>query len=228
MAKDNSALQVSSGVEALIERLHDEGVAAGRERAEKIVADAEHQAAWIVEQAELEAEALKKAAREHAGQTQKALQESLSVAVRDAILSLKSTLSARFAAEVQRAVGREMSREQMLQRLILEVAGRAKEQIDETEPMQILLPRDAVGLEELRKDPEVLRANPLTELSGLITKEMLREGVTFIEADDGMPGIRLSIRGDAIKLDVTEAAVTELLLAHLQPRFRALVEGIVR
>ncbi|RLJ19936.1 hypothetical protein DJ030_07880 [bacterium endosymbiont of Escarpia laminata] len=228
MAKDNSALQVSSGVEALIERLHDEGVAAGQERAEKIVADAEHQAAWIVEQAELEAEALKKAAREHAGQTQKALQESLSVAVRDAILSLKSTLSARFADEVQRAVGREMSREQMLQRLILEVAGRAKEQLDETEPMQILLPRDAVGLEELRKDPEALRANPLTELSGLITKEMLREGVTFIEADDGMPGIRLSIRGDAIKLDVTEAAVTELLLAHLQPRFRALVEGIVR
>ncbi|RLJ19571.1 hypothetical protein DJ031_07940 [bacterium endosymbiont of Escarpia laminata] len=228
MAKDNSALQVSSGVEALIERLHDEGVAAGRERAEKIVADAEHQAAWIVEQAELEAEALKKAAREHAGQTQKALQESLSVAVRDAILSLKSTLSARFADEVQRAVGREMSREQMLQRLILEVAGRAKEQLDESEPMQILLPRDAVGLEELRKDPEALRANPLTELSGLITKEMLREGVTFIEADDDMPGIRLSIRGDAIKLDVTEAAVTELLLAHLQPRFRALVEGIVR
>lgn len=228
MAKDNSALQVSSGVEALIERLHDEGVAAGRERAEKIVADAEHQAAWIVEQAELEAEALKKAAREHAEQTQKALQESLSVAVRDAILSLKSTLSARFADEVQRAVGREMSREQMLQRLILEVAGRAKEQLDESEPMQILLPRDAVGLDELRKDPEALRANPLTELSGLITKEMLREGVTFIEADDDMPGIRLSIRGDAIKLDVTEAAVTELLLAHLQPRFRALVEGIVR
>ncbi|RDH84288.1 MAG: hypothetical protein DIZ77_17550 [endosymbiont of Seepiophila jonesi] len=228
MAKDNSALQVSSGVEALIERLHDEGVAAGRERAEKIVADAEHQAAWIVEQAELEAEALKQAAREHAEQTQNALQESLSVAVRDAILSLKSTLSARFADEVQRAVGREMSREQMLQRLILEVAGRAKEQLDESEPMQILLPRDAVGLEELRKDPEALRANPLTELSGLITKEMLREGVTFIEADDDMPGIRLSIRGDAIKLDVTEAAVTELLLAHLQPRFRALVEGIVR
>ncbi|RDH82172.1 MAG: hypothetical protein DIZ78_17310 [endosymbiont of Escarpia spicata] len=228
MAKDNSALQVSSGVEALIERLHDEGVAAGQERAEKIVADAEHQAAWIVEQAELETEALKKAAREQAEQTQKALQESLSVAVRDAILSLKSTLSARFADEVQRAVGREMSREQMLQRLILEVAGRAKEQVDESEPMQILLPRDAVGLEELRKDPEALRANPLTELSGLITKEMLQEGVTFIEADDDMPGIRLSIRGDAIKLDVTEAAVTELLLAHLQPRFRALVEGIVR
>lgn len=228
MAKDNSALQVSSGVEALIERLHDEGVAAGQERAEKIVADAEHQAAWIVEQAELETEALKKAAREQAEQTQKALQESLSVAVRDAILSLKSTLSARFADEVQRAVGREMSREQMLQRLILEVAGRAKEQLDESEPMQILLPRDAVGLEELRKDPEALRANPLTELSGLITKEMLQEGVTFIEADGGMPGIRLSIRGDAIKLDVTEAAVTELLLAHLQPRFRALVEGIVR
>ncbi|QYZ66556.1 MAG: ATP synthase subunit epsilon [Gammaproteobacteria bacterium (ex Lamellibrachia satsuma)] len=175
MAKDNSALQVSSGAEALIERLHDEG---GQERAEKIVADAEHQAAWIVEQAELETEALKKAAREQAEQTQKALQESLSVAVRDAILSLKSTLSARFADEVQRAVGREMSREQMLQRLILEVAGRAKEQVD--------------------------------------------------ESDDDLPGIRLSIRGDAIKLDVTEAAVTELLLAHLQPRFRALVEGIVR
>ncbi|KRT54817.1 hypothetical protein [endosymbiont of Ridgeia piscesae] len=227
MAKQDQALQVSSGVEALIERLHDEGVAAGQERAKKIVADAEHQAAWIIEQAELESEQLRREARESAEKTRKALQESLAVAVRDAILSLKSTLTARFAEDVQRAVGEEMSRQEMLQRLILEVAGRTREQLAEDEPLELLLPRDVVGLEQLRKDPEALRASPLTELSGLITKEMLRDGVSFGEADDQHAGIRLSIRDGAIQLDLSDVAVTRLLLAHLQPRFRALVEGIV-
>ncbi|MBA1332216.1 ATP synthase subunit epsilon, partial [Candidatus Endoriftia persephone str. Guaymas] len=100
-------------------------------------------------------------------------------------------------------------------------------QLAEDEPLELLLPRDVVGLEQLRKDPEALRASPLTELSGLITKEMLRDGVSFGEADDQHAGIRLSIRDGAIQLDLSDVAVTRLLLAHLQPRFRALVEGIV-
>jgi V/A-type H+-transporting ATPase subunit E len=225
--ESNSALTVSSGVQELIDRLREDGVAEGRAQAEKIVADAESRARWIVQQAEQEADILRDKARADAEHTRKSLREALAVAVRDAILSLKSTLTARFADEVRQAVGAEMQQREMLQRLILEVAGRVREQITDSEPVTVLLPRDAVGLEELRRDPKALGQSPLTELAGFISKDMLREGVSFVEAEDERPGIRLSLRDDGIQMQLTDQAVTDLLLAHLQPRFRALVEGIV-
>ena len=50
MAKEaNEALPASSGVDGLIAKLRDEGVSAGREEAEKIVADARAKANEIVE-----------------------------------------------------------------------------------------------------------------------------------------------------------------------------------
>ena len=44
MSNGDNAVHVSSGVEALIQRLRDEGVESGRAQAEKIVADAETRA----------------------------------------------------------------------------------------------------------------------------------------------------------------------------------------
>ena len=55
MSNGDNAVHVSSGVEALIQRLRDEGVESGRAQAEKIVADAETRAGWILKQAEEDA-----------------------------------------------------------------------------------------------------------------------------------------------------------------------------
>ena len=56
MAKEaNEALPASSGVDGLIAKLRDEGVSAGREKAEQIVADARAKANEIVEKANKEA-----------------------------------------------------------------------------------------------------------------------------------------------------------------------------
>ena len=46
----------SSGVENLIQRLRDQGVEAGQERAEKIVLDAQKRAEWVLDEAKLEAQ----------------------------------------------------------------------------------------------------------------------------------------------------------------------------
>jgi V/A-type H+-transporting ATPase subunit E len=50
---------VASGVEALLNRLREEGVASGQARAEKIVAEAERRAKWLVDQAQQESESLR-------------------------------------------------------------------------------------------------------------------------------------------------------------------------
>ncbi|WP_286019002.1 hypothetical protein, partial [Candidatus Venteria ishoeyi] len=58
----NTTTQISSGVEELLQRLRDEGVANGRAQAERIVQDAEARAAWILEQAKDEAERMRREA----------------------------------------------------------------------------------------------------------------------------------------------------------------------
>ena len=55
-----------------------------------------------------------------------------------------------------------------------------------------------------------------------------REGIVFRVADDDQEGIMARLVDEEISVEVTAEAVTTLLLEHLQPRFRALLEGIVR
>ena len=66
MSDGDNAVHVSSGVEALIQRLRDEGVENGRAQAEKIVADAEARAGWILKQAEEDVQRIRKQATEEA------------------------------------------------------------------------------------------------------------------------------------------------------------------
>ena len=56
----------SSGIEELIERLRNEGVISGQEKAEDLVTNAQKHAEWIIEKAELEAKQLIEKARQQA------------------------------------------------------------------------------------------------------------------------------------------------------------------
>ncbi len=216
------------GVEALIERLRDEGLAEGRSRAEKIVADAEARARWLLEQAQDEADDLRQQARNESERLKAATEQALSVAARDALLSLKATLSDVFAREIERLVSTEMQNRELLQQLILAVAARAREETEQAERLEIILPRRAVGLEELRRGPEELTDGELTRLVRGVVAENLREGVAFTLAGDDSEGLRVKLLDQGITVDLTDRTVAGLLLEHLQPRFRALLEGIVK
>lgn len=71
---------IASGVQALIERLRQEGVDAGRSEAEKLVEEAESRAKWIVSQAQEEADRLLTKARETVEREKTAADEALQVA----------------------------------------------------------------------------------------------------------------------------------------------------
>jgi V/A-type H+-transporting ATPase subunit E len=224
----NRAARVSSGVEALIDRLRDEGVTAGRKEAQKIVEEAEARANWIVKQANEEAVQIKQAAQQQATHYEKAGKEALSVAARDTLLSLKTTLAEQFASEVGRLISAEMRKQELLKQMILEVVGRVKEDVTVDGQLEILLPRDVMGLEQLSRDPEQLEQGKLTHFVRLVSADMLREGVSFRGADDIEGGIRLRLVDQDVTLELTNRAVASLILQHLQPRFRALIEGIVK
>ncbi|WP_435100488.1 hypothetical protein [Arhodomonas sp. AD133] len=220
---------VSSGVEALIERLRDEGVEQGREQARRIVADAESRASWMIEQAERDARAIRERAQEQAQRLESSAHEAIKVAARDTVLEMQSTLTHRFRGHLRWLVEETLSQEAFLQRLILELAARARADtpLEQEASVEIVLPRDVVGLEELRRRPEELREGSLSHFVVAMAREVLREGVDFTVGEHEH-GLRVRLTEHDMEIDITEYTVAELLLEHLQPRFRAMLEGIVR
>jgi len=219
---------VSHGVEELIGRLREEGVKAGRDEAKRIVTDAEARARWLIAQAQDEAKNLVDKARAEARALTASADDAMQVAARDMLLSLRERLTHRFAGEVRRLVGEELGDKELLKRLIVEIAAKQREALGEDQRVEVLLPSKALELDELRSDPGELQEGELTSFVLGVTDGMLRDGVVFRIADGDEEGITARLMDDEITVEVSAEAVTQLLLEHLQPRFRALLEGIVR
>lgn len=227
-SRRDTAIEVASGVDALIARLREEGVNSGRNQAEQIIVEAKAKAAAILQQSQQQADEIVRHAREEAEKLERAGNAALEVAFRDTLLALKSQLMQRFTGEVQRLVGAQTQKPELLEKLILEVVGRIKEEAAQAQEVEVLLPTKVVGLEELSRNPEELEQGILTYFVKLISQDLLREGVSFGIAQDNQGGLRLRLVDQEIVLDLSDRAIADTILEYLQPRFRALLEGIVK
>lgn len=220
--------QQSSGVQALIQQLKQKGVEAGKKEAEAIEEEAHRRAAQIVAQAKAEAEEIQKQSRAHMEAERKAAEAALQSAYRDTVLRLVSALTTHFEDQVRRLVSRELREKEVIRKLILEVAGQATPRNLGAEPAEILLPTELVGVDALRAKPEEVREGTLTHFVMEMSGEMLREGIELKPMGEGTPGIRIRLVGQDLEIDLTERAVADLLLKHLLPRYRAVLEGVIR
>jgi V/A-type H+-transporting ATPase subunit E len=93
--------------------------------------------------------------------------------------------------------------------------------------VELLLPAELVSLEDLRRKPEAATPGSLMQFVLSQGGGMLRDGMSFGVADDGEAGIRVRLVQDDLQIDLTEKAVSQLLLRHMLPRFRALLRGAV-
>ncbi|OQK17849.1 ATP synthase subunit A [Methyloprofundus sedimenti] len=229
MSEQNTKV-TSSGVESLIERLREQGVSAGQERAESIVIDAQKRAEWIIEEAELEAQQIIDKAKQQSDALRAAGEDALKLATRDSLLKLRDTLLGSFSKEVKRVVGQKMEQDAFLERLILQLAGKVREQLDleSKENISIFLPNNPVGVDELKNNPEELKVGTLTHYTASIAADMLRKGVSIQVSDDVSKGLSVRLEDDDMVVDFTEETISDLLLEHLQPRFRTLLQGIVK
>ncbi len=220
-----------SGVEALIERLRQQGVDAGRSEAEQIVNEARQRAAAIEKEAEQKARQMVEEAMERADALKTGGKEALKVAMRDAVLALRAELMETVSDNVRRLITTEMDKEDFLRQLILDVAGQARESsgLDNGEKVKVMLPRTLVGMADLRHNPLRLHEGGMTHFVLNVAGEALAEGVSIGVSDDpDQHGIRLYLEDKQVGIDLTDKAVAEILLAHLQPRFRAVLEGTVK
>ena len=218
----------SSGVEALIEKLREQGVQKGQHEAEKLVEEAEHRADWLLAQAKQEADLILSKAKKEAAQQKQAGEDALRIAARDMHLEVRETLSHSFTDQVERLVATQMDNPAFMRSLILELVAKVSQDqgISRAETIDVLLPEDFIGLDELRRNPKEYREGKLSQFVQSLAAEQMREGVNF-ELYGGK-GIRVCLSGQEVEVDLSSEAVAKLLLKHLQPRFRAILEGVIR
>lgn len=219
--------KLSSGVQELIDRLREEGVAEGRSQADKLVSDAREEAGRIVAKARQEADGFIEEARKQTEEYRKNAEEALEIAARDTVLELKSNLTSRFSRRVAEMVSDKMTDEELLQKVILEIAGKIREQINEDEQMEVLLPADIIGLDELRRHPEKVKEGSLGQFVLSVAEDMFRDGVT-IKQGAQKKGIQIRLVDRKLQIDINETVISEILMKHLLPRFRALLEGSIQ
>lgn len=218
-----------SGVQALIDRLRGEGVAAGKAEGDAILAEARTRATELIASAEQEAKEILEAAHSAAAREQAAGHDNLKIAARDMVLTLRNELGQQIQEEAKRLVGVKMTDEAFLQKLILTMAGQAKSSagITQHDSMEVVLPDRILSFEELKQSPEAVEPGTLTHFVLCLASKLLQEGVTFASAP-GVSGIKVKLTGKDVVIDLSETAVAGLLARHLQPRLRAIMEGVGR
>lgn len=217
--------QISVGVQELIEKLRTQGVTSGRTEGERLLENARQEAAAIVAEARKEAADITAKAQKDAEFTVKSGEESLQLAGRNAVLELKSFLLEQFCGRMKEAVTKEMQDQGILQQMILEVAGRNNLQGEKN--VEVILPSKIAGVDDLRTKPEELKEGSLAYFAARHGKEMLMDGVSFSVSKEKESGITFRLSDKNIEVELDDDAVSIMLLNHLQPRFRALLEGVI-
>ncbi len=218
-------MKTTSGVQELISRLKDEGVQAGRQKAEQIIKEAREKAAKIVAEAREEADKLRRHAHTKNEAEKLNAQESLKVAVRDTEIELQVGLKKAFESHVKRLVSREVQDEEFLRQLLLCIVTAGAKEIPERECIEVLLSENV--LKTTDKGTAVTEEGK-ARLRNFVfrgTSDMLREGVTLKASSEVSGGITVKLENQDVVFDFSDNALSALILKHLLPRYRAIVEG---
>lgn len=217
--------KLQSGVDELIAKLRDDGVNAGKDEAQRLVSDAQAKSSSIVAKAKSEADAMVSDARATIEKEKDAAKESLRVAVRDTELMLESELKAGFSDHVKRLVSAELKDPEFLKQLILTVAGRTCPVLPEKEGFEVLMPASMFEKDKGGEHVSVKSKKRLHDFVLGISGDMLRDGVEIKAEDAARPGLRIKLKDKDLEIDLTDNAISNVLLRYLLPRYRAIVSG---
>ena len=209
-----------AGVQRLIDRIREEAVGSGRAEAQALVDAAKAEAAAIKERAERAREELLRQAHREIEVEKQAARAAVHTAARDVVLSLKSGVVASFEAHVHRLVSDALRDPELMRTLVLVVAGRVAKEVLVGKDLELWV---STLLDEHAPDesmPAVVRDGILG-----ISHDMLREGVRLRVSPKVAAGAKIQLVGEHVEVDLTDDAITEMLLAYLTPRFRWILEG---
>lgn len=219
----DQGIETSSGVEALISRIRDQGVQAGREEADRVLSQAKREAAQTLEAARREVEAMRATASAEIEAEKTAAMEALRMAERDTILELRTRVTDGFERHVRRLVSESTLDSEFIRTVVLVLAGHAADEFVKDKEAQILVAASMDdGNEELKEEA----ADVARKVTLGISADMLREGIELMRATDDHRGVRVRLIDEDVEVDLSEKAISEILLAQLLPRYRAITEGV--
>jgi V/A-type H+-transporting ATPase subunit E len=215
------AVQKSAGVQDLISRIRDEGVESGKQEAGRLVSEAQLQATRLVEDARTEVEELRKKAHAEIANEKNASLAALKLAARDMSLQLEADIVSAFEGYVKRLVSPALRDPELIQALVLVLAGHAVEKFVKDQEIRVFV--SDVLFKEAGESSELDERAKQAVLG--ITGEILREGIELIPSSDVAGGARVQLVDENLEVDLTDETVHKVLLKHLLPRFRAILEG---
>lgn len=208
---------VTSGVQELIDRIRDEGVMEARSEADRLLSEARAEASRLVAEARAEAEALKKAAEEEIETERTAAIEALRMAARDTGLRLRTAVLSAFEEHVRRLVTDVTTDGTMIRDLVLVLAGQAAGDLPKDKEAEILIPANL--FEEGSAELEDFLRDSAAALSG----QVLRRGIELIPSTEVRGGARVRLVGEDLEIDLSDEALSEIMLGLLLPRYRAIL-----
>ena len=207
----------SSGVQELVQRLREEGVAAGRREAEQIVSAAREEAARMLAEARREAEQVTGQAHATVETERQAARAALDLAWRDTVLQLREQLETTFARRLQSLVAVSLRETEVLVELVVDALRHALAADRAEERAQLLVPESSAEDAQL--------AQSLNTLAAALSRDLFSGGVELVRDPRSGAGVRILLADRGIELAITEETLATLLLERLLPRFRALFEA---
>lgn len=228
------AQQISSGIDELVERLKSDGIQAGQQQALDIIAAAEKRADQLEQQAKERSETLLKESHERIQREEQAAKDALQLAFRDMVLGMKNSMLERLSEDFAKEVRQQSASVPILDKMIVEALRHiiADVRLPETsadhaeQNIEVLIPQQLLELDDIRANPEKASKGPLAELGFHLTEQMFSQGVEFT-AGQHSGGIQMKLNGSEMVVDISDKAIADLLLKYLQPRFRAILEGVI-
>lgn len=212
------------GVQQLLTRIRDEGVGAARKEAERILAQAREEAATMRAKARSEANTIIEHARNQVNIEQQSGKEALRLAARDTLLELRATVRRDFEEFVRHLVTRQTRDVGFLRDLIMVVAGQSAERFVNTKRAQIFVDKDLLGAKAAEGLEDTALGAELSSRTLELSAEMLREGIELIPSHGPSGGARVRLVDEKLELDLSDEAISRMLLRFLLPRFRHIIE----
>lgn len=224
------AKQVSSGIDELVGRLKNDGIQAGQQQALNIIAEAEKRADMLERQAREKADALLKQSHEQIERESRAAQDALQLAFRDMVLDMKNAMLERLSQDFSREVTQQAAAVPVLEKLIIEavrqISADSRLQAQAGETLEVLVPQQLLQLDDIRANPQAASEGPLSQLAFHLNEQMFSQGIEFASGEHS-GGIQMKLQGSDMVVDISDKAIADLLLKYLQPRFRAILEGVI-
>ncbi|MCK9622939.1 MAG: hypothetical protein M0R47_20685 [Methylobacter sp.] len=211
-------INTESSVQALIDRIRDQGVQSANREAARILADAEAKASQLLADAQKQVEQLRAKATADIEAEQAAAQEALKLSARDTVTRLKNLVGTAFETFVRRLVTTSTQDRELMKNLVLVLAGHSADEFIKDKKIQILL---SDALLTGQSDPKLRELGKQTILS--LSSDMLREGVELIPSSSVEGGAKVRLVGEQLEIDLSDKAIAKLLAGQLLPRFHALL-----